>query len=231
MPNLPGNSQAPDLHVPTLPHHLLCVCAQDPADMPWVPGETSNSPGEVIFIFFVPTLFFKFSICQGTALLRKLPCTSMTSCRGWRNWLEGILNQSKVLKCTWCLSNYISFFIFNNHLQSIVVMMTHITKISLCHTFSLWAMCFLQVHALCLSLHRKRRSSMVAGPSPTALSSTSCWSPVRGSRWWAGGGSSTGIFSQALVSTRTTMGQQFQRWAEQSRIEDKILDTHSNKIT
>ena len=101
---------------------------------------------------------------------------------------------------TWCLSNSISFFIFNNHLQSKVVMMTHITKISLCHIFSLWAMCLLQVHGLSLSLHRKRRSSMVAGPSPTALSSTSCWSPVRGSRWWAGGGSSTEIFSQPLAS-------------------------------
>ena len=95
-------------------------------------------------------------------------------------------------------------------------MMTHITKISLCHTFSLWAMCFLQVHALCLSLHRKRRSSMVAGPSPTALSSTSCWSPVRGSRWWAGGGSSTGIFSQPLARTSSHQGQLFQRWNAES---------------
>ena len=101
-------------------------------------------------------------------------------------------------------------------------MIVHITKptISLCHAFSLWAMFFLQVHALSLSLHRSQLSSMtmMAGPTrcPTALSSTSCWSSVRKSRWWAGGGSSTGIFSQPLARTSSHQGQLFQRWNAES---------------
>ena len=58
VPNLSGNGQAPDLHVPRLPHHLLWMCAQGP-DMPWVPGEASNSPEEVVFIHF--SLFYSSS--------------------------------------------------------------------------------------------------------------------------------------------------------------------------
>ena len=185
------------------PHsHIICsACAPKIQQTCPECREKLPTPLERLFSFFLfllyslSFLFAKAPLCWENCHVPRWPAAEA----GGTDWrLDWTGERSS--NVTWCLSNSISFFIFNNHLQSKVVMMTHITKISLCHTFSLWAMCFLQVHALCLSLHRKRRSSMVAGPSPTALSSTSCWSPVRGSRWWTGGGSSTGIFSQPLAS-------------------------------
>ena len=48
VPNLPGKSQATNLHVSSLSHHLLCMWSQGPK-MSRVQGGTSNSPVEVIF--------------------------------------------------------------------------------------------------------------------------------------------------------------------------------------
>ena len=73
------------------------------------------------------------------------------------------------------------------------------------------------LQARCLNhfLPHSQHSSTMAARGPTALSSTSCWSPVRGSRWWAGGGSSTEIFSQELASTSGNLFL-FQRWDAES---------------
>ena len=56
VPNLPGNGQATNLHVSSLPHHLLCMWSQGPK-MSGVQGGTSNSPVEVIF-YICPFLIF-----------------------------------------------------------------------------------------------------------------------------------------------------------------------------
>ena len=67
MPNLPGKSPATNIHVSSLPHHLLCMWSQGPK-MSGVQGGTSNSPVEVIF-FICPFLSFNFSVFPMSPLL------------------------------------------------------------------------------------------------------------------------------------------------------------------
>ena len=160
----------------------------------------------LIFLFFLWAPFF---ICPGTAMLRKLAWTWKTCCNNLWNWLEMI--QRKKLK------GHLVIIKFRILFPLMIIELSFdddITKpiISLSHIFSLWTMCILQGRSLSLSLHRSQRSSIVASPSPTALSSTSCWSLVRGGRWWAGGGSSTEIFSQELARSSYHQGILFQRW-------------------
>ena len=100
VPNLPGKSPATNIHVSSLPHHLLCMWSQGPK-MSRVQGGTSNSPVEVIFficpfLIFLLILWAPFFICPGTGMLRKLPWTWKTCCNNLWNLLEMI--QRKKLK-------------------------------------------------------------------------------------------------------------------------------------
>ena len=209
VPNLPGKSPATNIHVSSLPHHLLCMWSQGPK-MSRVQGGTSNSPVEVIFficpfLIFLLILWAPFFICPGTGMLRKLPWTWKTCCNNLWNWLEMI--QRKKLK------GHLVIIKFRILFPLMIIELSFdddITKpiISQSHIFSLWTMCILQGRSLSLSLHRSQRSGTMASPSPTALSSTSCWSLVRGRRWWEGGGSSE-ISSLSIVSWGL-----FRRWVD-----------------
>ena len=90
-----------------------------------------------LFLFYsLSFLFAKAPLCWENCHVPRWPAAEA----GGTDWrLDWTGERSS--NVTWCLSNSISFFIFNNHLQSKVVMMTHITKISLCHIFSQCVFC------------------------------------------------------------------------------------------